>query len=57
LWPVVSKTGTGAKLAAATTPEQLNDVFTMLINGTVDVFNKIGKFVKAGQAAISTPTA
>lgn len=55
IWPMISSTGTGAKLAAATTPEQLSQLVTTLINGTVSFFNQVGIFAKSIGAITPTP--
>lgn len=50
LWPAISSTGTGAKLAAVTTPDQLTQIVTDLINTSVAFFNQIGIFKKSTPA-------
>jgi hypothetical protein len=58
LWPAISSTGTGAKLAAATTPDQLTATVTSLINGVVEMSKTLGieNFVKS-LSAPAVPTA
>ena len=55
LWPMITKTGTGSKLASQITPEQLTDLGANLIDQMVSVFNTLGLFKKSTPAG--TPTA
>jgi len=50
LWPTITKTGTGAKLADQVTPEQLTDLAGKMIDGAVSIFNSLRIFKKSTPA-------
>ena len=52
LWPTITATGTGAKLAEVTTPDELAGTVTSLINEAVSFFNTIGKFAKSAAPVV-----
>jgi hypothetical protein len=55
LWPTIAQTGTGAKVTAALTPDQIVSTTSNLIDGVVGIYNTLGIFKKSTPAV--TPTA
>ena len=56
LWPTLAQTGTGAKIVAVLSPQQITDAVTSLINGAVTMANSLGIF-KNSTPAPAAPSA